>query len=239
MYEIEGFDEILSGCLTLNYDEYIEQAVVELDRGVDFGIQVPPVDGDRPVPVIKLHGSFSWEDVWPIQPQATDRSLWIPPGIQKAKERYPFNMLWGRAREVLDCDVVRVIGCALGPNDWDLVSLLFSTRHVHASGKAYKIEIIDAPRQAESIKNRFPYLEVASILEVEPIGSQLIAELTGKGPKRFVELGDAERKRLVEETEPRNWFQLWLKHKAEALFAERGSVVTAKGLFHRFLEGYT
>lgn len=154
MYDVNGFPESLNGFLTLNYDVFLENAIARFrDRYIDFGIPINEARGaSRPIRVLKLHGSFDWEDVWPIRQISATKPLWIPPGIQKAKERYPFNILWGRARELLDCDVLRIIGCSLGPNDWDLVSLLFSTRHAGESGNPYEIQVIDSPERSTSRK---------------------------------------------------------------------------------------
>src|SRR5207249_3124295 len=124
------FNEELGGILTINYDEYIEQAIQSFqDQSVDFGIDVRGNERKRnSIRLLKLHGSFGWEDAWPIVVKGGATKLcWIPPGIQKARDRYPFDVLWGLAREMLDCDVLRIVGCRLSPNDWDLISLLFST----------------------------------------------------------------------------------------------------------------
>jgi hypothetical protein len=236
MYNLQEFNERLHGCLTLNYDAYLETAVRVLGYQPDFGI---PIRGrgsrGRVVTILKLHGSFSWSEQWPVTDTNPERTLWIPPGIQKAKERYPFNVLWGRARELLDCDVLRIVGCQLGANDWDLLSLLFSTRHAHAEGKVYDIEIIDSPWQAQRVRESFPYLDPRSIVEVEPIASQLVPELVGGAPRGFLDLSDDERRQILT-LGPRNWFQVWLKHKAETTYSDLGTDETKAGHFSRFLE---
>ena len=168
MYNVDGIGERLQGILTLNYDDYIEEAAraihgVEVDFGVDSNGKQ-----EGGIPVLKLHGSFSWYDVWPIRLRRNaGRPLWIPPGIRKVKDRYPFNLVWGRARELLDCDVLRVVGCRLGPSDWDLISLLFSTRHSNPNrSDPYQVEIIDSPRHAMWLQECYPYLDVRSVLEI-------------------------------------------------------------------------
>ena len=160
MYNINQFPEALQGIITTNYDEYIEGAIEQVYTSpIDFGIRVEPSSEARDgLRLLKLHGSFGWRATWPIsRGQDSDATLWIPPGIQKAKQAYPFNVLWGLAREMLSCDVLRVIGCRLGPNDWDLISLLFSMRHVNLSDSP-QIEVIDAPMHVEEIKKWYPYL---------------------------------------------------------------------------------
>jgi hypothetical protein len=240
MYDVEGFPEVLNGCLTLNYDAFLETAVSRFrDRHVDYGIALDGPGGrEKAVAVLKLHGSFDWEDVWPIRRAPGAIPLWIPPGIQKAKDGYPFNLLWGRARELLDCDILRIVGCSLSPNDWDLVSLLFSTRHIRDSGNPYQVEIIDSPRRASRLKEAFPYLNVKSILEAEPVGSQLVAELTGGEPRRFATLETAEQEQLTHQTSDKNWFLVWLSLMAETTYRDLGSVSTPAGAFKSILEAY-
>jgi hypothetical protein len=239
MYTIPAFPETLAGFLTLNYDTYLESAINQSPKRVcDTGISTgAPQATAAPIKTIKLHGSFDWNETWPVTSGHGDYTLWIPPGIQKAKTRYPFNMLWGLARELLTCDILRVIGCRLGANDWDLISLLFTTRHTNTRTPPYRIEIIDSPDNAVRIQKAFPYLGVKSILEVEPIGSQLVSEFTGRSPSPFADLSPDEQQTVIEQAgTARNWFQLWLKHKAEATFRDLGSVATESGEFEKFLE---
>ena len=179
IHNTEAFPELLHGIMTTNYDEYIETAVEQVwDCSVDFGIRVEPsTPGSGSPMLLKLHGSFGWQDALPIlRGNNQDATLWIPPGIQKAKQAYPFNVLWGSARELLACDILRVVGCRLGPNDWDLISLLFTMKHANIAHRP-RIEIIDAPKHANALKMSYPYLDVLSILDVEPVGSRLINEL--------------------------------------------------------------
>lgn len=146
--------ETLLGILTLNYDDFIEKAAQQVfdwkDADLDFH---KPRNSEQPL-LLKLHGSFFWKDEWPLL-RCTDAKdpLWIPSGIQKRKDHYPFNILWGIARNVLDCDILRIIGCRLGPNDWGLISLIFSTYHAnHNNREPYSIEIIDSPKHAFKLK---------------------------------------------------------------------------------------
>ena len=241
MYKVPGCPEELCGALTINYDDYIEEAVATAyGQPVDFGVYVQAADSSKPgLRLLKLHGSFGWQDAWPIPLSKAGSPLWIPPGIQKAKDRYPFNVLWGLARELLDCDVLRIVGCRLGANDWDLISLLFTTRHASHTNRPYTIELIDAPLRAVELQAAFPYLDVRSILEVEPIGSQLVSEFLGGAPRAYTNLTaeDQERVRDVAGSD-KNWFRLWLKQKAEALFLELGSVKTPLGAFENLLGSY-
>ena len=238
MYQIGGCPEELQGLLTLNYDQYIETAVQQvIGQPVDFGFRVEGSGyGTSPVKLLKLHGSFGWQDSWPTNAGYGDNPLWIPPGIQKAKQAYPFNVLWGLAREMLSCDVLRIIGCKLGPNDWDLVSLLFTTLHVSDRYSPYKIELIDSPSNAARLKKEFPYLEVQSILEVERVGREIVGVLTSGAPRNFDELPANLQNWLTDPSSPnRNWFELWLIQMAEALHEDLDSIRTKAGLFEQLL----
>ena len=171
------------------------------------------------------------------------RPLWIPPGIKKGKERYPFNLVWGLARDVLNCDVVRVIGCRLGPSDWDLISLLFGTRHANTGrDRPYTIEVIDSPLHAESLKGWYPYLDVRSIFEIDTfdVGKNLVSDIAGGLPRRFDTLSREQQDGLLDMIRERdeNWFRTWLVKMGEGLQLDLGveATNTPKGAFRRWLE---
>ena len=227
MYLIEECPEQLKGILSINYDEYVEAAVEAVyGQPVDFGIRLSnEQQSDNYLRLLKLHGSFNWKDTWPIKitNRETTVPLWIPPGIQKAKDRYPFNVLWGLAREMLDCDILRIIGCHLSESDWDLISLLFATRHTNANNEQpYIVEVIDSPTHALNLKKLYPYLDIRSLLEIDrlDIGRQLISELTGGPPKYFDDLDQREKTILEKSLKGKNWFRLWLIQMAEGLQRE-------------------
>ena len=239
IHNIGDFPETLHGIITINYDEYVEKAIEHV-CGVtpDFGIRVEPSSQEVGGPkLLKLHGSFGWRDTWPIsRGNDGEATLWIPPGIHKAKQAYPFNVLWGSAREMLACDVLRVVGCRLGPNDWDLISLLFNMRHAGLEHRP-KIEIIDGPNHASALKKAYPYLDVQSILEIESIGSNLINELTGKAPRRFQDFEEDEQLDILRIVgNNRNWFALWLTQMVEHHSIEGGDISTTKGVVAKFLD---
>ena len=236
MYCLTDFPEVLRGIITINYDEFIEKALQQLGYRTNFGIHVEsPTKDLTDVLLLKLHGSFGWRNVYPITPKGNRRStLWIPPGINKAKQSYPFNVLWGLARELLSCDVLRIVGCSLRPNDWDLVSMVFAVRHV-SSLRRPNIEVIDSPFHAYCLKTQYPYLEIHSMLEVEPIGSVLIGEITGRAPRRFAELEEDEQEAIIKTSHTGNWFEMWLRAKAEDHLIETGSVSTKSKVVETFL----
>ena len=224
MYEVSNCPEQLGGILSLNYDEYIEAAARKVcKRPVDYGLAIwNSKTSDESLKLIKLHGSFNWTSTWPIRTasQNTTTPLWIPPGIQKSKQHYPFNVLWGTARELLDCDILRIIGCRLGASDWDLISLLFSSRHSNVTRKnPFAVEVIDVPQHAFKRKASYPYLDIRSVLEVEEseVGAYLVSELIGGPPRRFNELDSYDKDRLLSgPIAGINWFRLWLVQMAEA-----------------------
>ena len=246
MYRVDGCPEVLGGILSLNYDEYIEEAARQVyGNNIDYGLSGTGHEAsNESLLLLKLHGSFNWIDVWPIETKrkSTINSLWIPPGIQKAKDRYPFNILWGRARDLLDCDVLRVIGCRLSANDWDLISLLFSTRNTHSGTTGrYLIEFIDNPLRAFEVQDQYPYLEVQSIFELEDqkIGDYFVSELLGGAPRSYYDLGDEELEFMrARSYKGINWFRLWMKQKAEAFQRDLSitSTGTRSGQFQRLLE---
>jgi hypothetical protein len=238
MHEVPRFQEELLGFLTLNYDQYLELAIEKLaTHTVDAGVFLSPAQQAKsPIKVLKLHGSFGWDHCCPITTSGAS-TLWIPPGIQKAKENYPFNLLWGLARELLDCDILRIVGCRLGPNDWDLISLLFTTLHTNSAGRPYRIEVIDSPQLALQLQSTLPYLDVLSLLEIGQVGDQLVSELIGGDPRAFRTLTTEDQEKAVRNAGTgRNWFRLWLKQMAEIWYAQLGSIETPSGVFKQLLE---
>ena len=239
-YNLPDCPEVLHGILTTNYDPYIEEALIAAGHGpIDFGFHLKDTSGDTSsdgTRLLKLHGSLDWQEAWPISRESGDSTLWIPPGINKDKHAYPFNILWGLARELLACDVLRVIGCRLDRNDWDLVSLLFTSIHVHSPHQPYKVEVIDAPLQAKRLGALFPYLNVQSILDLDEIGPQLVSEWGGGPPRSFDALTEAEQDDIRKSAgESRNWFEIWLRQKVEQLSLDLESLDTPSGALDQFL----
>lgn len=238
MYQLPDIDEELRGALTLNYDEYIELAITNVGRDVDLGVSIQThTQSQSAFRLLKLHGSLGWKYTWPIVLQGQiDNPLWIPPGIQKSKGEYPFDLLWGLARELLDCDVLRIIGCNLGPNDWDLVSLLFATQHTHGTRSApYRIQVIDSPATASRLEDQFPYLDISSIYEAGPGGRRMFFEVSGGRNEPYRSLTEDEQQDINERVGQQNWFHVWLRHTTEYLYEENGSVSTPTGSLERFL----
>ena len=239
MHRVKDSDEQLAGILTLNYDDLLEHAIeVRHNLRVDYGVFTGSCNTDaEAIAVLKLHGSFTWIRTWPIQLHAgSEQPLWIPPGIQKAKSGYPFNAIWGLARTLLDCDIVRIIGCNLGPNDWDLISMLFASQHTHNTRDDQEIEIIARPTTALKIRRTFPYLNVKTLLQLDNIGAQIVGEVLNIDPCTFDSLDD-EQQRAAEtrtDTAAGNAFYYWLKQQAEWMHRSTG-VKTTTGYLERLL----
>lgn len=238
MHCVPGARESIKGALTLNYDEYFEVAAKNVTgKSVNYGIALSKYSvATDALSLIKLHGSMGWRPTWPIEAGIGD-ALWIPPGIHKAKDRYPFNILWGLARELLDCNVLRIVGCKLGPNDWDLIALIFATQHDKISEHPYRIEIIDSPKHAIQLQKSYPYLSIHSIFELPDIGKNLVSEFGGIRPQSFESLSREQKETLIAAAgSPKNWFRVWLKQKAEAMHIELSSLDTPTGVIKKFLE---
>lgn len=234
MHLVEENPEHLAGVLSLNYDTFVERAISELlSVSVDYGISASD-STLQAIRLLKLHGSFGWSDTWPVDfSLGHNGTNWIPPGIRKAKDRYPFNTLWGMARDVLDCDVLRIIGCNLGPNDWDLVSLIFGSKFAHRSRPPMEIEVIGSIEVARRIAERFPYLQVRSLFEIDELSDSMLTELLGRSVK-YERLTDGDRQ-VAEDRLPENAFQFWLIHKAEHVTIEVGTR-SASGYFQTFVD---
>ena len=244
VHRLPGLKESLVGILTTNYDTYIEDALTRAGLGTpDLGFQMDAVPSVGPaICLLKLHGSFDWLATWPpgkttIDPSSQSPTLWIPPGIQKAKDQYPFTILWGKARELLACDVLRIVGFRLDANDWDLLSLLFGTMYVGKDCAPYRIEVIDSPIRARQIQQDFPYLNALSVFELPDVGKQFVADALVGRPRLWTDLTESKQRALLESTDEKtNWFATWLRLKIEQLNEELGSVETEVGLAAEFLE---
>ncbi len=142
-------NEIIIGLISLNYDTVLDDAYKwrygegEPDYSFPFRTHKP----DKP-PLLKLHGSFNWED---IEINGRKRKIpIIPVEINKNYLRLPYNFIWGRALEILtDCDILRVVGCSLSPNDIQLIDLLFKA-HLE-KGAAFEMQIISSERTGHDL----------------------------------------------------------------------------------------
>lgn len=157
--------EQLTGIICLNYDNLLEKAFEKVYGGVNYGFRVnsnPDSSSVEPL-LLKLHGSFNWKlgkgeiglDETKSFLKSCD-SVWVPPSTNKETRSYPFNLIWGRAHELLSCNVLRIIGCSLHQNDWGLLSLLFKQQL--SSEKPYSIEFINSFKTYQEVKAAYPFL---------------------------------------------------------------------------------
>ncbi len=194
MHNISELDEELVGIVTTNYDIVIDTAIRKFGNKIDYGFSCNPSfnnEGGNKIILIKLHGSFDWVMETPIKiagriSDSDGRTLWVPPGVHKEFAYYPFNILWGKAVELFDCDVIRVIGSSLNQNDWEILSLLFRTQLLHRNG-VYRIELIIHNEPANTIIDNYSFLRKVVRLRDIPgcSGAGAIGDKTDFSPFKF------------------------------------------------------
>lgn len=168
-------DEQLIGFLTLNYDSFLERSIQSLHRGVDYLFGLSPlekIDDSKGcgtlIPVLKLHGSLDWKierllDSPALKDPLSDYFMWIPPSAIKNNSHHPFALLWERAKAILECDIIRIVGCSLNASDWPLISLIYWATASPAVPP--RIEMVDFPSQVDKAKDSAPLLSIAGIHE--------------------------------------------------------------------------
>ncbi len=245
MHNINGLNEELVAILTINYEDLIERAMQHVAGGINYSIKNINHTSfhikEDSIPILKLHGSFNWKNDYPISVEKDiskeEYILWIPPEVIKRTEFYTFDMIWYKAKELLDCDIVRVIGCSLNRNDWDLISLLFTTQQLRSDEKPYTIELIDYPKRCEKIRDQYRYLEITPILKIPEVREYIMQNVL----LEFTE-GDISEEKIksIGEyiTEDKyNIFTIWLQAKGDKLLADNIQITTENSVFKRFIEG--
>lgn len=247
MHNISQLNEELKAVLTLNYEDLLEKAMQRVQGGINYCIKLNNsnkfhVRNEKATPILKLHGSFNWKNEYPISIEkgiGNDEDVaWIPPGVTKNRGNYPFSMLWSIARELLDCDILRIIGCSLNRNDWELISLLYTTQKARGDKKNYIIELIDYPKESQKTKDRYPYLDIVSILDIAEVRSFLISEHYPKYIDAKIIPSDVfDGLRASIRPESHNIFLIWLRAKGEALLSKNISLKTrGKNYFENFIK---
>lgn len=161
----ENGEELL-GILTVNFDSLLENALMKSHDGINYGIDIKYneiIKLDKIPQLIKLHGSFNWRGVEQIEASPKyekmdpdEKSRWLRPSVFK-KPTSIYQELWKNASKLLlDCDILRVVGCSLRTEDWALISLIFQSQV--ESTKRFGIELILPDDSAESIRQRLPFL---------------------------------------------------------------------------------
>jgi hypothetical protein len=207
--------EKLLGVINLNHDNLFQTAFQKVHKcinlGFNFYAETFYIDGyEKECPLlIQLHGAFNWRKSLPIDILTLDNQaaynpnmLWIPPTILKEAKDYPFNKLMGFAYELLKMsDILRVIGCSLSQNDWNLISIIFNAQHNQYinTDKCFKIELIMDQDYCDKVIKEYSYLK--NILPIGQLEDGLL---------------DAYLSRKEERSKPSeldNPFEYWLKIK--------------------------
>lgn len=222
--EIFKKKELLSCIISLNHDNLFQIASQKVLKRINLGFNFNSSDfidactnKKSEVPLlVQLHGSFNWENSHPIKVFKLKRDqeydadmLWIPPTILKETKDYPFNKLMGLSFEKLSrCDILRIIGCSLSQNDWNLISLIFNAQNKQYRTKkeCFKVELIVDQEIGETVKKEYSYLK-----NITPIG--------------YLKDGDfsnyLKKEKLPEPSALDNPFAFWLKTKSQ--FHHRGN----------------
>lgn len=192
--------EKLLGVISLNYDDVLDEAYKEiLGNDPDYCFTSKRA-GENIMPLLKLHGSFNWQD---IEIYRNTKSIpIIPIGINKNYLAPPYNFIWGHAFELLvECDILRIIGCSLSQNDIGLIDLLFKA-HLERN-KSIEIQIIDFQPKNDhhSIKNNYGFF--GNIIEPTKIEETLIND------------------ELIYDHDVGNPFKIWLFAKSSKMLTHR------------------
>jgi hypothetical protein len=160
-------NEKLLGLVSLNYDNVLDEAykVVYGQRPIYYHT-LTEVAQYESIPLLKLHGSFNWINV-PVRGRRRSFEI-IPLGANKNYWHVPYNYIWSKALEIVtQCDILRVVGCSLSPNDIHLIDLLFKA-HLER-GAAFEIQIISKDEDADNIRRRYGFLSnIKRLSEIEP-----------------------------------------------------------------------
>ncbi len=244
MHEIDGIGEQLCGIMTLNYEDMIERAAQSIKGGVNYSLDIAGTKKTgvkvrkRGLTILKLHGSFNWRNEFPLSVEDTIVSeedvLWIPPGVEKHNETYPFNLIWGKARELLNCETLRIIGCSLSRNEWHLVSMLYVTQKLKRSRNEYNIEIISSPSTGNKIKEAYPHLKIKRIYDIKEVRDFVISDLSTPSSKPTTVIKDDA---IIEYLDNKNIFDIWLRAKGQDLKSRGISLDTSKHVFRDYMGG--
>jgi hypothetical protein len=185
--------EELTGLISLNYDNVLDEAykAIYQDRPNYYFSSTE----NKKLPLLKLHGSFAWKN---IKIRGKTRSIdIIPLGVNKNYLHLPYNLIWGRALEILmECNILRIIGCKMSQNDTHLIDLLFKAQL--EKGEPFEIQIISSDNTGQSIKDNYGFFpNIKKLTEIEP---PLIPDRANTG----------------------NAFKVWLKYKGLKMLKSGG-----------------
>lgn len=190
---VKGKEKVL-GLISLNYDAVLDNAYEAIyNEPPNYSFSLTDAVSNKSIPLLKLHGSFNWKNV---TIRGRERSVdIIPLGTNKNYLHLPYNFIWGRALEILiQCDVLRIIGCSLSQNDMHLIDLLFKA-HIE-KGKAIEIQIINSDLEGDRLQGDYGFFpEIKPLTKIEHT--------------------------LVPEPEPLNPFKMWLAYKGRSMLKEK------------------
>lgn len=237
LHHVSGLEEELLSCITLNYEDILERTIkAHFGYDVDYVVKTGNKQArKKPIKVYKLHGSFNWFNSRPIIIRKMSAinskdTLWIPPGVEKRKENYPFNLLWGKVIEdLLNCDILRVIGCSLSRNDWGLIPVLYTIQKFNQNRRNVEIEIIDYPDNAKTIKNTYKYLRINGFLDLPAVLSYYKKQFPETSPESEI-ISEIESK--FADKSKINPFQEWLDAKADFMINNGIDIKTRRNFLY-------
>lgn len=186
--------ERVVGVISLNYD-YLADDAYRLVWGAEPDYCFSAQSATKAsFPLLKLHGGFDLQ-------YRKERLPIVTPGINKNYLALPYSFIWGRALEVLiECDVLRVIGCSLSTNDVGIIDLLFKAHLIR--GRPFTLQLIDFDPEDNRIKEHFGFFpEIQTATEIE---KKLIGDITIRYRNKGV-----------------NPFKIWLRAKLKQMLDDR------------------
>lgn len=192
-HELLKSKEELIGLISLNYDDILDQAYKKYFGYPNYCFSLKDTPSSEQIPLLKLHGSFNWKRQ---KIRGRKRTIEIIPlGASKNYLHAPYAFIWNRALEILiECDTLRVIGCALSQNDVHLIDLLFKAHLERGTG--FDIEIIGFEEDGRKIRGNYGFFP----------GVKTLTEIEGT---------------LLPDSSSINPFKTWLKYKSTAVLGNQ------------------
>jgi hypothetical protein len=202
---MKKYPETLLSIISLNYDDVLDQAYQKVySEEPRYSLSIDELN-EHPY-LLKLHGGFSLK--YPLNGKTVPI---IPPGTHKNYLELPYSFIWSRALGTLiECDILRVIGCSLNTNDIGLIDLLFkaSLARKEARKKELEIQLINSEGTGRNIRDRFGFFP----------NTRIITEIY-EPPHKLP---------LVPRVIGRNAFKTWLARKIERAFSDKDDIVKTR-----------
>ena len=237
LHRLPGNPESLAGVITTNYDPLIELAFESTGRPADYGFECGRV-ADA-IPLLKLHGSLDWLNRVPIRITSAhlgdpaEAGAWIGPRRTKLATSYPFNLIWGRAREVLsNADIIRIIGASLLASDWHVVQLLFHVSLFDAGERPIRIEVINRKADCDRMVGSYRMLNMKPFYALDEV-----VRFHRRNSKWDDEIEDEHRSNVAHSADiDRNPIDYWLQAKISQLFHTLGTIRTPSKRLLSFID---